>query len=66
MAEGGADAVAALVHDAVRLADDVEGRQPRARFDLDRDADAVEHMERRTEHAHQHVDLERDRVSVPP
>ena len=54
LAERGADAIAALVHDAVGLADDVERRQPRARLDLDGNPHAVDHVERGAERAHEH------------
>ena len=65
VAERGANPIAALVHHAVGLADDVERGQSRAGFDLDRDADSLDHMQGRAVHAQQHADLARDRETVP-
>ena len=61
LAERGADPVAALVHHAVGLADDVERGQTSAGLDLDRDAHALDHVKRRAERAHEHGDSARDR-----
>ena len=53
LAERGSDPIAALVHDAIRLSYDVEGRQARSRVDLDGYANALDPVQARAVHADQ-------------